>query len=303
MKLLNKLLITYALAATPLAAQFQSITPRASQPRQAPAAQQPFPNLLADTANAYQTRESFQQLLRQYPPSLTEVLKLDPALLTNPAYLEPYPSIAAFLMQHPEVVHNPDFFVGERNGNHYEIRNSSSRAFEDIMAGIAVFAAGLIILSVATWVIRTVIDHRRWLRVSKIQTEVHSKLLDRFTSNQDLLSYIQTSAGKRFLESAPISIEPASRALGAPLGRIFFSIQAGVVLALAGTGLSWISQTLSDPDITQPLFVVGVLALAVGLGFVLSAVIAYALSRRLGLFDQPPLSSTSDNAGISPPNA
>jgi hypothetical protein len=152
-------------------------------------------------------------------------------------------------------------------------------------------------------VIRTVIDHRRWLRVSKIQTEVHSKLLDRFTSNQDLLSYIQTSAGKRFLESAPISIEPASRALGAPLGRIFFSIQAGVVLALAGTGLSWISRTLSDPEVTQPLFVIGVLALAVGLGFVLSAVIAYVLSRRLGLFDQPTLSSTSDNAGISPPNA
>jgi len=304
MKLLNKLLISYALAATPLWAQFQSIQPRVPQPRQAPAVAQPSPNVIADPINAYQIRESFQQLLRQYPPSLTEVLKLDPALLTNPAYLEPYPAIAAFLMQHPEIVHNPEFFVGERDGySRYDNRGSSSHVFQEIMAGVAVFAAGLIILSVATWVIRTVIDHRRWLRVSRIQTEVHSKLLDRFTSNQDLLSYIQTSAGKRFLESAPISIEPASRALGAPLGRIFFSIQAGVVLALAGAGLSWISQTLSDPEITQPLFVIGVLALAVGVGFVLSAVIAYVMSRRLGLFDQSTLSSTSDNAGISPPNA
>jgi len=148
-----------------------------------------------------------------------------------------------------------------------------------------------------------VIDHRRWLRVSKIQSEVHSKLLDRFTSNQDLLAYVQTPAGKRFLESAPISIDPASRSLTAPLGRIFFSVQAGVVLALAGIGLSWISRQLTDQDVTQPLFVVGVLALAVGLGFVLSAVIAYALSRRLGLFDQTPLRTTSDNAGVSPPNA
>jgi hypothetical protein len=259
--------------------------------------------LLVDSLNAHQTRESFQQLLRQYPPSLTEILRLDPSLLTNPSYLEPYPSISAFLMQHPEIVHNPGFFLGDQQFGFHDTRSNSSRVFENIMAGVAVFTAGLIMLSVATWVIRTVIDHRRWLRVSKIQSEVHSKLLDRFTSNQDLLSYIQTRAGRRFLESAPISIEPASRALGAPLGRIFFSIQAGVVLALAGTGLSGISRTLPDQDISQPLFVVGVLTLAVGVGFILSAVIAYALSRRLGLFDQTPLGSTSDNAGVSPPNA
>ena len=187
--------------------------------------------------------------------------------------------------------------------NRYEIRSNSARIFEEIMAGIAAFSAGLIVLGVVIWILRTVIDHRRWLRVSRIQSEVHSKLLDRFTSNQDLLAYVQTPAGKRFLESAPISIDPASRSLTAPLGRIFFSVQAGVVLALAGIGLSWISRQLTDQDVTQPLFVVGVLALAVGLGFVLSAVIAYALSRRLGLFDQTPLGTTSDNAGVSPPNA
>jgi hypothetical protein len=215
-----------------------------------------------------------------------------------------YPNLAAFLNQHPEIAHNPGFFVGEQQyGFNREIRSSSTRLFEEMMAGVAAFAAGLIVQSVVTWVLRTVIDHRRWLRVSKTQNEVHSKLLDRFTSNQDLLAYIQTPAGKRFLESAPISIDPASRSLSAPLGRIFFSIQAGVVLALAGTGLTGISRTLTDQEVTEPLFVVGVLALAVGTGFVLSAVIAYALSRRLGLFGQTPLGTTSDNAGVSPPNA
>ena len=46
--------------------------------------------------------------------------------------------------------------------------------------------------------------HRRWSRLSKIQTDVHNKLLDRFTSNEDLLAYIQTPVGRKFLESAPI---------------------------------------------------------------------------------------------------
>src|SRR5437879_6735623 len=40
-----------------------------------------------DDQNARETRDQFTQLLRQYPPSLAEVLRLDPSLLTNEGYL------------------------------------------------------------------------------------------------------------------------------------------------------------------------------------------------------------------------
>src|SRR5450759_4261870 len=63
----------------------------------------------ADDENARDTRDRLINLLRQYPPSLSEVLRLDPSLLTNEAYLAPYPALAAFLKQHPEVAHNPSF--------------------------------------------------------------------------------------------------------------------------------------------------------------------------------------------------
>src|SRR2546428_11310379 len=59
--------------------------------------------------NARETRERLSQILDQYPPSLREVLRLDPSLLTNDAYLAPYPALAAFLAQHPQVAHNPAF--------------------------------------------------------------------------------------------------------------------------------------------------------------------------------------------------
>jgi hypothetical protein len=72
-------------------------------------------------------------------------------------------------------------------------------------------------------------------------------------------------------------------------------------LALAGVGFNLVSQS-ATPELAQPLYVVGMLATTVGIGFVLSAGAAYALSRRLGLLNRPPL-STSDNAGVSPPNA
>ncbi len=74
------------------------------------------------------------------------------------------------------------------------------------MAGAAALTAFCIFVSLLVWVVRTVVDHRRWLRQSRVQVEVHTKLLDRLTSNEDLLAYAQTPAGSRFLESAPLEL-------------------------------------------------------------------------------------------------
>jgi hypothetical protein len=299
MRLFNIFFIL-ALTVTSAAAQAAE-APRAPAAPAVPAA--PIP----DVRNAQETRQLLQHLFRQYPPSLSQVLRLDPSLLTNPAYLAPYPNLAGFLAQHPEIAHNPGFFIGDsdyyRDSRLDTPEARSYRMFEEVMAGVAVFVVMLTVVSVLCWIIKTVIDHRRWLRVSKIQSEVHSKLLDRFTSNQELLAYVETPAGRRFLESTPISIDPGSRSLSAPIGRILFSVQSGIVLVLAGVGLFIVSQWLPVQDIAQPLFVVGVLALAIGLGFVLSALVAYVMSRRLGLLDPTPLASTSNNAGVSPPHA
>jgi len=298
MKLLGSLLITLAIAATALGAQVEVQGIQAPVPFVQLTGQQ---RLLSDL-DAYRTRQEFQLLLRRYAPSLVEVFRIDPSLLSNQAFLAPYPNLAAFLNQHPEITHNPSFFVG-RGPEYFDNRanNRSSENFKDVLAGIAIFAAGLVLLSVTFWTIKNVIDHRRWLRISKVQSEVHSKLLDRFTSNQDLLAYVQTPAGRHFLESAPISLD-GPRSLSAPFGRILFSVQAGVVLALTGIGLNWVSRSVQE-DLAQPLFVVGVLALSVGVGFVLSAGIAYVMSQRLGLLTPNPLTSTSTNPGASPPHA
>jgi hypothetical protein len=264
-----------------------------------------LPNI--DSRNANETRLIVQGILRQYPPSLADVLRLDPSLLENEQYMSPYQNLTAFVRQHPEIVRNPSFFLGSYydNDNRFDTpERRSYRMFEEVMAGVAVFSVFVAVIGLITWIIRTVIDHRRWLRVSKVQTEVHSKLLDRFTSNQDLLAYVQTPAGRRFLESAPITIDPASRSVSAPVGRILFSIQAGIVLAVVGFGLQAVSRSLVAQDIAEPLIVVAVLAVALGIGFVISALVAYILSRRLGLFEtRTPLGPPGDRSGVSTPNA
>ena len=67
--------------------------------------------------DARETRERLSEVLEQHPPSVREVLRIDPTLLYNENYLTTYPALAAFLQQHPEVGHNPSFFIGERRFN------------------------------------------------------------------------------------------------------------------------------------------------------------------------------------------
>ena len=76
----------------------------------------------------------------------------------------------------------------------------------------------------------------------------------------------------------------------APVNRMLWSMQAGVVLAAAGMGL-WIAKNSVIEEAAQPLYVVAMLTIALGIGFVLSSLVAYAFSRQLGLLDTEPRSS------------
>ena len=302
-------------AATALAVMFASAYPLAQAPapssgtpsreKGAPLAAVPDPAtaaLVTGETNADQTRDRLRELLDRHPPSLREVLRLDPTLLTDAEYLAAFPELAAFLAAHPEVAHNPAYYVGTREAPwERDPQGAAMRLWENLMQGTMIVFVLLLVTGVLTWLIRTVVDYRRWLRLTRVQTETHTKLLDRLTSQDDLLAYMQTPAGRRFLESAPITLDPASRPLGAPLSRVLWSVQAGVVLALGGIGLLFVSRRVV-PEIAQGLSAIGILALALGAGFVLSAVIAYLLSSRLGLFDQrPPVTADTLTGSVLPP--
>jgi hypothetical protein len=250
------------------------------------------PGAIADDRDARETRLALNELLRRYPPSLGRVLKTDPSLLGSAEYLAAYPALAEFLLLHPEVAHNPAFFLADvRLGSDDGPVDSHTVAvdtFRQFLEGVQVFAVFLVVVAALMWLIRTMIDYRRWSRLSKVQAEVHTKLLDRFAANESLIAYMQTDAGKRFLESAPIVLESEPRSIGAPFSRILWSLQAGVVVAAAGIGLQVLSRRV-PAEVASSVSGFGALALAIGLGFIVSAGASYFLSRRLGLVPaQPP---------------
>ena len=234
------------------------------------------------------SRERLREILETYQPSVAQVLRLDPSLVTKPDYLAPYPTLAAYLAQHAEVAHNPVFFLGGSNfpGQQYsDSRTQAMRAIESVFIGLEVLLGIVTGILTLAWLTRAAIEHRRWLRATKIQTDAHTKIVDRLSSNEDLLAYVQSATGQRFLTASlgvPAAVDVVPQTVGAPFNRILWSVQAGIVLAAAGVGL-WFAKNGVIDEVAQPLQVVAILAIALGVGFVASAFASYALSRQLGL--------------------
>jgi heme/copper-type cytochrome/quinol oxidase subunit 3 len=251
----------------------------------------PAPGPVADERNAHDTKERLREIFEQYPPSVAQVLRLDPSLLTRPDYLALYPTLANFLSQHPEVAHNPVFFLGGIGGGqqYSDPRSGAAHAVENIFIGVEVMLGVMFGIGTLAWLVRSGIDYRRWLRAMKIQTEAHTKIVDRLASNEDLLAYMQSPTGQRFLTSSSIpapSMAQLTPPMGAPFNRILWSVQAGVVLTTTGAGL-WLAKNGILDEAAQAMQVIAILTMALGLGFVLSALASYGLSRQLGLVNPP----------------
>ena len=148
------------------------------------------------------------------------------------------------------------------------------------MAFVLILFAGIIV-----WLVRAFIQHRRWLRASQVQADVHTKLMERMTTNDELLSYVQSPAGRRFLEAAPMRPEAESPSFSAPIGSIIWSLMAGIVLSILGAGFRYAGNFIKD-DGRDAFVVVGVIILSLGMGFIFASLMAFAVSSRLGLFPQ-----------------
>ena len=139
------------------------------------------------------------------------------------------------------------------------------------------------------WMTKTLMDSRRWSRMSKIQTEAHAKVIERLTSNRGSPRLRADTGWHSAISSRPRWRSTLRKACtSAPYSRILWSVQAGTVAAFIGLGFlfvsaRWSADTDWPGDFSRMLFMAGVAALAAGAGFVLSGFASYALSKRFGL--------------------
>jgi hypothetical protein len=280
-----------AAATSTLPAQAQTQTaPRRLIAIQAPST--PAPTGL-DLRRAEDLRNELRELMRQYPPALGRVLKLDSSLMTNADYLAPYPSLAAFLQAHPEVARYPDYFlnfIGEGGwadplDAESRVRIQAVQAQGRMLESLTIMTVvGAIVLGVL-WLARLFVSHRRWIRATRMQSELNNRLLERLGNNEQLLAYLQSQPGHQ-LTTVPVVSDLASPAEAAPFGRILWAVQAGLVSSSAGIGLLIIKQYVLE-EAGLMLLTFGVLAIALGAGFALASYASYILSQRFGLLDGP----------------
>jgi len=286
-------LILSAALALPLALAGQA---RPAAP--APAPSEPAP-VLTDKDVATIQRQLIELL--RVSPRLTTVVSHDPALLADQDYIaRNNPQLADFLKAHPEVVRNPDYYLfthlpPDAGGPDEaleravwpDVYRSQGRrtGFDELLSDAPPLLAFVAFLLAAIWGVRVFVENRRWSRTFKLQSEVHARLIDKFSSSQELAAYMQTEAGKRFLEAAPIPLHTESPRIPNAFSRVLTPIQIGVVLVLLGIGFLLLRH--AGPDYETPMLVLGVLILMPGIGFILSAGITWALATRLGLMPPP----------------
>jgi hypothetical protein len=226
--------------------------------------------------NSEELRGQFTTLLSRSPSELATILLLDPTLLSDAAFLARYPHLAKFVAEHPEVRHNPRYYLGD-----FRLPGERGNGvLADFLQGLIIFATFLLIAFAFAWLVRTLIEQKRWSRLADTQSEVHKKIMDRFGTSAELMEYIGTPAGSKFLQSAPIPLHADSAPQNAPLARVLWSIQIGVIVAAAAIGMLIVSGRYAD-ETGQTLFALGVIALCIGGGFIVSAALSMFLSRRL----------------------
>ena len=140
-------------------------------------------------------------------------------------------------------------------------------------------------LIVTAWVIRTVLAYRRRLKVAQLQAEMQNRLMDKFDSPDEMMRYLGSEAGQRFVKSA--TMERAN-----PYGRILGAIQAGLILTLVGGAALVFRAELPSHDDALAFSFLGLLGVALGLGFLISALAAYLLSKKWGVIN-------GDGGGLS----
>jgi hypothetical protein len=285
-----------ALAAAPLAV---------AQTHAAPAAQSSSEKDVADA------QEQLLHLLR-LSPTLTAAVAADPSLLADQPYVaRSNPELAQYLASHPEIARNPEFYLfsklnpsGERREKALErvvwpelvppapYQRSASADVVDKMVPIVIVPG---FFAAVVWIIYIFVQGRRWNRTFKQQSDIHGRLIEKLGTSQDLVAYMETEAGKRFLMASPIAMGSGSgQRMPNTVARVLTPLSAGIVMTLLGIGLLCLRH--AGPGMQTSMTVLGTLVLMPGIGFILSAGVTWVLAHRLGLMPEKEVAATGPSA-------
>ena len=128
----------------------------------------------------------------------------------------------------------------------------------------------------------------------KMVTEFHSRLLDRIGSAKEFGDFFASDAGRRFMDSL------SNTETGSPQIRILKSVQLGLVLLALGIGLFMLTdQRAFSLEAADGLVVTATVTAAIGAALLVSTIITYLLSWRMGLLTRRTSTPEREHGGTT----
>lgn len=144
---------------------------------------------------------------------------------------------------------------------------------------------GIVFGTVSTLAIVWVIGRTRQRRY-EVQAQVQTKLIDRFGSTPELIEFLQSPAGREFVngvQSAPALLTRE---------RVISGVSRSIILVFFGLCFVGMYFALGEDDI-RGLLVPAAIFVFLGLGFLVAALVSYQLAKRFGLAE-PYVARTSE---------
>jgi hypothetical protein len=133
----------------------------------------------------------------------------------------------------------------------------------------------LVFVGFIIWVVARAREARMRLR-----SEERIRLVERFSSSQELTDFLNSPAGTKLLDVA--KAEPAH-----PMRGISGTVTAGIIALFAGIGFLFVAGELPGYD-NDGFLIPGILGVMAGIGVLLSAFVSTVLYKRAGLLPRKP---------------
>jgi hypothetical protein len=149
------------------------------------------------------------------------------------------------------------------------MHNDTAFALIPMVASLGFFA-------LIAWIAFVFVDGKRRREQLKATSEFSTKILEKMGSTAEFGAFLETDGGRRFMRT--IAVEGPSAKT-----RMLGSTQTGIVCTFIGVAmliLGGIFYYLRDG-----LWVIGGIVTACGIGFIVSTVASYRLSKTLGLLE------------------
>src|SRR5215472_4206571 len=125
--------------------------------------------------------------------------------------------------------------------------------------GLTIVLSIAVCSAFAGWAIWVLAVNMRRNRSVKYSADIQSRLLDRFTNNQELVAFLEGPAGKRFFESLHFDLADS-------VNRILNAVQLGMALLLLGFALLVVRMPQEDRFVRDVLLMIGAPVMGVGVG-------------------------------------